>query len=109
MMQESAKDRAAREVVELKVSFEMALSSKRKYPAEEFCAFVQSVRRYIELTKHDAVMHKSVAEAVHGLREFIQVERRRIPQDVVFEADRLECQLFAGYDPGFEGEEPPGL
>ena len=109
MMPESAKDRAAREVVELKVSFEMALSSKRNYPAEEFSAFVQSVRRYIELTKHDAKMHKSVAEAVHGLREFIQVERSRIPKDVVFEADRLECQLFAGYDPSFEGEEPPGL
>ena len=67
MMQEAAKDRAPREVVELKVSFEMALSSKRKYPAEEFCAFVQSVRRYIELTKHDAKMHKIVAEAVHEL------------------------------------------
>ena len=108
-MPESAKDRAAREVVELKVSFEIALSSKRKYPSEEFSAFVQSVRRYIELTKRDAKMHKSVAEAVHGLREFIQVERSRIPEDVVFEADRLECQLFAGYDPSFEGEEPPGL
>ena len=108
MTPESAKDRAAREVVELKVSFEMALSNKRKYPVEEFAAFVQSVRRYMELTKHDVKMHKSVAEAVHGLREFIQVERR-IPEDVVFEADRLECQLFAGYDPSFEGEEPPGL
>jgi len=109
MAPESAKDRAAKEVVELKVLFEMALTNKRKYPTKEFDAFVQSARRYIELTKHDPKMHKSVAHAVHGLREFIQVERRRIPEDVVFEADRLECQLFAGYDPSFEGEEPPGL
>jgi hypothetical protein len=87
----------------------MALSNRRKYPVKEFDAFVQSVRRYIELTKHDPKMHKSVAEAVHGLREFIQVERRRIPENVAFEADRLECPFFAGYDPNFGGEEPPGL
>jgi hypothetical protein len=23
--------------------------------------------------------------------------------------DRLKCQFFGGYDPGFEGDEPPGL
>jgi len=28
---------------------------------------------------------------------------------VVLEAERLECLLFAGYDPQFEGDEPPGL
>ena len=31
---------------------------------------------------------------------------KRIPGDVLFEADRLECLLFAGYDPSFEGDEP---
>ena len=53
-------------------------------------------------------MHKDVAHAVHDLREFIQVERKRIPEDVAFEADRLERQLFASYDLSFEGEEPQG-
>jgi hypothetical protein len=38
-------------------------------------------------------------QAVNGLREFPQVKRKRIPGDILFEADRLECQLFAGYDP----------
>jgi len=45
----------------------------------------------------------------NGLREYLAVERKRVPGDVLFEADRLECQLFAGYDPSFEGDEPPGL
>jgi hypothetical protein len=46
---------------------------------------------------------------VNGLREFLQVERKRIPGNVLFEADRLECQLFASYGPSFDGDEPPDL
>jgi hypothetical protein len=46
---------------------------------------------------------------VNGLREFLEVERKRIPEDISSEADRLECQLFAGYDPSFDGDDPPGL
>ena len=103
------KDRAAAEVVERHVDFELALSNKRKYPVQEFRAFVQSARRYIEMTEHDALIHKTIAHAVNGLREYLEVERKRVPGDILFEADRLECQLFAGYDPSFEGDEPPGL
>ncbi|HSU32384.1 MAG TPA: hypothetical protein VLJ11_14220 [Bryobacteraceae bacterium] len=55
------------------------------------------------------MIHKSVVRAVNGLREFLEVERKRIPGDILFEADRLECQLFAGYDPSFDDDEPPGL
>ena len=55
------------------------------------------------------MVHKSVVQAVNGLREFLQVERKRIPGNILFEADRLEYQLFAGYDPSFERDEPPGL
>jgi hypothetical protein len=36
-------------------------------------------------------------------------KRKRIPGNVLFEADRLECQLFGGYDPKFDGDEPLGL
>jgi hypothetical protein len=31
------------------------------------------------------------------------------PGKVLSEADRLECLFFGGFDPHFEGEEPPGL
>ena len=75
----------------------------------EFNAFVEAVRRYIKITADDAMLHRSVVRAVNGLREFLQVERKRIPEKILFEADRLECEFFDGYDPSFDGEEPPGL
>ncbi|MGO9436100.1 MAG: hypothetical protein ACLP00_17640 [Terracidiphilus sp.] len=109
MMPDSEKDRAADEVAERRATFDLALSNKRKYPVQEFGAFVQSARRYIAMTKNDPMIHKSVARAVNGLREYLAFERKRIPGDVLFEADSLECLLFAGYDPSFEGDEPPGL
>jgi hypothetical protein len=108
-MPDSKKDRAAEEVAERRATFDLALSNKRKYPVQEFRAIVQTARRYIAMTKNDSMIHKSVARAVNGLREYLAVERKRIPGDVLFEADRLECLLFIGYDPSFEGDEPPGL
>lgn len=45
------------------------------------------------LTANDPMIHKSVARAVNGLREFLEVERKRIPGDILFEADRLECSF----------------
>jgi hypothetical protein len=44
--QESEKDRIAAQVTDLRITFDMALSNKRKYPVAEFKAFVQSARRY---------------------------------------------------------------
>jgi hypothetical protein len=108
-MAESEKDRIARQFADLRITFDMALSNQRKYPVAEFKAFVQSARRYIEITTGDPMIHKSVSRAVNGLREFLELERKRIPGDILFEADRLECQLFAGYDPNFDGDEPRGL
>ena len=101
-MVESEKDRIARQTADLRVTFDMALSNKRKYPMAEFKAFVQSARHYIQITADDPMIHKSVVRAVNGLREFLQVERKQLPGDILFEADRLECQLFAGYDPSFD-------
>ena len=75
----------------------------------EFNAFVRGARNYIAITAGDAMVHNSVVQAVNGLREFLQVERKRIPGNILFEADRLDCQFFAGYDPSFNGDEPPGL
>ena len=108
-MAESEKDRIARQVANLRVTFDVALSKKRTYPVAEFKAFVQSARHYIKITADDPLIHKCVAGAVNGLREFLEVERKRIPGDILFEADRLECQLFAGYDPKFDGDEHPGF
>jgi hypothetical protein len=55
------------------------------------------------------MVHASVARSVNVLREFLEAERKRVPGDVLFGADRLECQFFEGYGPSFEGGEPAGL
>jgi hypothetical protein len=51
----------------------------------------------------------SLACAVNGLVDFLRVERKQVPADVLRDADRLECLFFGGYDPYFVGDEPPGL
>ena len=67
-MTESEKDRIARQTADLRFTFDMALSNKRTHPVAEFSAFVQSARRYIEITARDPMIHKSVVRAVNGLR-----------------------------------------
>ena len=47
--------------------------------------------------------------AINGLTEFLRLERKRVPGRILSEADRLECLFFGGFDPHFEGDEPPGL
>jgi hypothetical protein len=89
--------------------FPDALSDKRRYPLERFRAFWQAGKRYAELTKADALIHRKVVNAVNGLTEFLSVERKRVPGNVLYDAQRLESMLFDGYDCHFEGEEPPGL
>ncbi len=48
-MVDSKQDRLAKDVVELSVSFKMALSNKRKYPMAEFKSFVAGAKRYLRL------------------------------------------------------------
>jgi hypothetical protein len=55
------------------------------------------------------MLHRSVVCPVNGLVEYLQSERKRVPIEVLLEAERLECLLFLGYDPHFDGGEPPGL
>jgi hypothetical protein len=108
-MVDSKRDRLAKDVVELSISFKMALSNKRKYPMVEFKSFVAAAKRYIEALGKDPLIHREVVSAISGLREFLEIERKRVPGEVLYEADRLECLFFSGYDPHFEGDEPPSL
>ena len=102
------KDRLAAEAMQCWADFQHALSSdKRKYPIRQFRAFWEVTKRYAELAKSDSLIHKSVAGAVNGLVDFLQVERKRVPGHVLRDAEHLGCLLFGGYDPQFEGEEPP--
>lgn len=109
-MPTSQKDELAAEAIDRWQGFQESLASvKRKYPLNQFRAFWSATKRYAELTKADALMHKRVAAAVHGLVDFLSAERKRVPSDVLRDAERLECLLFMEYDPYFEGDEPPGL
>jgi hypothetical protein len=108
-MHKSEKDQLAEEVMDRWVIFQMALSNKKEYPAGEFTAFATSVREYVRAVGRDPMIHREVAAAINGLVDFLTVERGRIPDAVISEASRLESLFFSGYDPHFEGDEPPGL
>jgi hypothetical protein len=99
------KDRLAAEVMQCWADFQHGLSSdKRKYPLKEFRAFWTVTKRYAELTKSDSLIHRQVARAAHGLVAFLEVERKRVPDDVLRDAERLERLVFSGYDPYFAGD-----
>ena len=103
------KDSAAKKLSIRWISFQTALSNKRKYPTREFTAFAASVREYVRVVGRDPLIHREVASAINGLVDFLKVERRRVPDAVIYEAGRLESLLFSGHDPHFEGDEPPAL
>ena len=110
LMDDSIKDRLALQVLELLIDFEMALSeTKRKYPAQDFFAFASAARRYIDLTRKDQLVRRDVAVALKDLATCVELMRKGAPDAVVLEAHRLESLFFDGYDPYFEGDEPPGL
>jgi hypothetical protein len=108
-MPRSEKDRMAAEVHERRMDFDRALSDKRKYPIVQFRAFWEAGRRYAEMTKGDPMIHRVVVESVNGLMDYVMVERKRVPELVIRDAERLESIIFSGYDCYFEGDEPPGL
>ena len=108
-MPESEKERLAAEVEERWTDFQEALSDKRRYPIEPFRKFFDAGRRYAELTKNDALIHRVVVRVINGLTDFLTCERKRVPEKVVWDAQRLESLVFSGYDSDFEGFEPPGL
>jgi hypothetical protein len=109
-MPTSEKDLLAAEVMDRWEDFQQGLSSdKRKYPIQQFRAFWSAATRYAELTNSDSMIHKRLAAAVNGLVDFLGAERKRVPDDVLRDAERLECHIFRGYDPSFVGDEPPGL
>jgi hypothetical protein len=76
---------------------------------KNFFSFAAAARCYIELTRRDRLVRRGVAVVMNGLTQSLQLERKRVPRGVLYEADRLESLFFAGYDPHFEGDEPPGL
>ena len=102
-------DRLAEEAIDLWCSFQLALADKQKYPVAEFMAFVTGARRYLHAVGREPLIHREVVNAINGLVDFLTLERQRVPDAVISEANRLECLFFSGQDPQFDGDEPPGL
>ena len=61
------------------------------------------------MRKKDVMLHRVVVSAVNGMTDYLECERKRVPEEVVLKAQRLESMVFAGYDSYSEGHEPPGL
>ncbi|MGA8025950.1 MAG: hypothetical protein WB992_02315 [Bryobacteraceae bacterium] len=92
------------------MSFETALAeNRRSYPRAEFNAFVKATRLYIESIGRGNLIDRRVAGGLYGLSDYLTVERKKVPDHVFAQLERLECLLFEGYDPHFDGHEPPGL
>ena len=79
MSNEAEKGRLAEEVGERWISFQQALSDKRKYSRSKFNAFAKSTRKYIRVLGNDSLIHRDVANAIHSLVDFLTVERRQVP------------------------------
>lgn len=86
-MKKSEKDRLATRVVDLWCSFQLALTeSKRKYPVQQFFSFASAVRQYTELTRRDRLVRRDVAMVMNGLRQSLELERKRVPGEILYEA-----------------------
>jgi hypothetical protein len=102
-------DRLADEVLNAYAEFESRLHGKGPFPGHHFKVFFDAVVHYVEATKDSEMIHRRVAGTVNGLGEILALQTSRAPDSAIADADRLECLLFGGYDPHFEGDEPPGL
>jgi len=108
-MSSPEKDRLAAEAMQCWADFQKAFpQTSRNIPFNSF-ELLGGHKALCELTKSDSLIHRSVAGAVSGLLDFLEVERKRVPGDILRDAERLQCLLFSEYDPHFEGDEPPGL
>lgn len=109
-MPTTQKEQLAAEAIDRWEDFQESLASvKRKYPIHQFQSFWLATKRYAELSKGDALIHKRVVATIHGLVDSLSAERKRVPSNILRDAERLECLLFMEYDPCFEDDEPPGL
>jgi hypothetical protein len=99
----------AKTVVRARGELDVALAGKRQWPRAEFQRLAEAVLTYARSTAGEQMIHRAVARAVSGLREYLEVAGKRVPSEALAEADRLETMLFSDYDPHFEGDEPPGL
>ena len=109
MITHAEKDALAQKVLDAWLDFQVEISPRKPYPREKFYAFFTLAWHYTEITRRHRLVHRKIVGIMNGLTEGLEVERKRVPGKILYDADRLENLFFCGYDPHFEGDEPPGL
>ncbi len=102
-------EQLAEDILEKWGAFQHALAGRGSFPINEVNGFSELVWAYLKLTKDDGLVNREIARVLHELESDLQLSDREVPSEILYEADRLERLFFAGYDPYFEGDEPPGL
>lgn len=64
------------------------------YPIPEFGLLAESARTCVEKTRSDDMVDQTVVGAVNGVVDELTVERKQIPGEVLFEADRCGMPRF---------------
>jgi hypothetical protein len=108
-MKTTTQQQAEHTVIDAWTLFQVALSKRGAYPTTELNLLFECVVNYSEQMADSEFIHKSIAGMFKGFREFLVLERKRVPGSALATADRLETILFDGYDPQFEGDEPDDL
>ena len=106
---DSVIEQLANHVLDCRGEFDEQLVHARRFPSEEFDRLWEAVRSYAAAIGGRELIHRAVASEISGLREYLELEIFRTPGEILARADRMECMLFTGHDPYFEGDEPPGL
>jgi hypothetical protein len=96
------KDALAQKVLDDWLDFQVEISPKKPYPKEKFYAFFRSAWRYAEITRRHRLLHRKIVGIMNGLVEGLKTEHKRVPGKILYDADRLECLFFCGYDPHLE-------
>lgn len=65
------------------------------YPIPEFGLLAESARTCVEKTRSDDMVDQTVVGAVNGVVDELTVERKQIPGEVLFEADRFWNASFS--------------
>ena len=102
---DSVVERLANYVLDCHAEFDERLERRRYFPLKEFDRLWEAAAAIGDRE----LIHRAVASEISGLREYLELEIFRTPGEILARADRMECILFTGHDPYFEGDEPPGL
>ena len=72
-------DELAERVMKAFAEFNSRLYAKGRFPKTQFRVFFDAVMHYVEATKENFMIHRSVANAVNDLREILELESSRPP------------------------------